>query len=248
MPSIKATGLTLDYPVYNSNSRSMKNAVLRATTGGRIARDSANKTYVRSLDSLDFTVRQGERIGLVGHNGSGKSTLLRALAGVYAPTSGSLDVIGRVVSLLDINLGMDVDATGYENIMLRGIMMGLTPAQVRARTEEIAQFTDLGEYLEMPLRSYSSGMQMRLAFTVSTCVEADILLMDEWLSVGDAEFQEKAAARLSDLVSRSAILVIATHSPQLVQKVCTRQIELFHGKIISDTPVAKAESAAEGPQ
>jgi lipopolysaccharide transport system ATP-binding protein len=241
MAIIEAHDLTIDYPVYTNTSRSMKNVVLRATTGGRIARDATDHTYVRSLDRLNFAFSKGERVGLVGHNGSGKSTLLRALAGVYAPTSGTLKTVGRIVSLLDINLGMDVDATGYENIMLRGIMMGLTPPQIRAKTAEIADFTDLGEYLDMPLRSYSSGMQMRLAFTVSTCIETDILLMDEWLSVGDADFQDKAAKRLNDLVSRTSIIVIATHSPELVSNVCTRVIELNHGKIVSDKQVEKTK-------
>jgi len=212
----------------------MKNAVLRATTGGRIARDSANHTYIRSLDMLRFEIEAGERVGLIGHNGSGKTTLLRALSGVYAPTSGTLDVAGRVASLLDISLGMDPDATGYENILMRGIVMGMGPKKMLAKIDEIAEFTDLGEYLNMPLRSYSSGMQMRLAFAVSTCIEAEILLMDEWISVGDADFQDKAADRLNNLIKTTPILVIATHSPELVRKVCTRKIQLEHGRIIQD--------------
>lgn len=240
MAFIEAIDMTLDYPVYSSTSRSMKNVVLEVTTGGRIAHEAGKKTYVRSLDSLNLTIQPGERVGLTGHNGSGKSTLLRALAGVYTPTSGVLRTRGRVVSLLDINLGMDADATGYENIMLRGIIMGMTPAQVRNKIDEIAEFTDLGEYLDMPLRSYSSGMQMRLAFTIATSIDADILLMDEWLAVGDAAFQEKAAKRLRDLINRAAILVIATHSMDLLQSVCTRVIELQHGKIVIDRPITRA--------
>lgn len=215
----------------------MKNLVLRATTGGRIARDAGHFSYVRSLDHLSFEVRAGERIGLVGHNGSGKTTLLRTLCGVYAPTFGDLSVTGRVVSLLDINLGMDPDGTGYENIMMRGIVMGMTPKQISARLDDIADFTDLGEYLGMPIRTYSTGMQMRLAFAVSTTVDADVLLMDEWLSVGDAEFQEKAAKRLAAMVDRTPILVVATHSTELVKNTCTRVIRLEHGRISSDSPV-----------
>lgn len=215
----------------------MKNIVLRATTGGKIARDATNASYVRSLDHLTFEVHAGERIGLTGHNGSGKTTLLRTLCGVYSPTAGRLSVSGRVVSLLDINLGMDPDGTGYENITMRGIVMGMTPRQIAARVDDIAEFTDLGEYLSMPIRTYSSGMQMRLAFAVSTSVDADVLLMDEWLSVGDEEFQHKAAQRLSAMVDRTPILVIATHSMELVTKTCTRAIRLEHGKICSDKPV-----------
>ncbi len=237
MGQILARDICVDFPIFTNASRSMKNLVLRATTGGRIARDAGQHSYVRSLDHLSFDIRPGERIGLVGHNGSGKTTLLRTLCGVYAPTFGQLAVNGRVVSLLDINLGMDPDGTGYENIMMRGIVMGLTPRQITARLDEIADFTDLGEYLGMPIRTYSTGMQMRLAFAVSTSVDADILLMDEWLSVGDAEFQEKAATRLAAMVDRTPVLVVATHSMDLVKKTCTRMIRLEHGKISSDETV-----------
>jgi lipopolysaccharide transport system ATP-binding protein len=237
MGQITARDVCVDFPIFTNSSRSMKNVVLRATTGGRIARDAGHAAYVRSLDHLTFSVKAGERVGLIGHNGSGKTTLLRTLCGVYAPTAGSLQVTGHVVSLLDINLGMDPDGTGYENILMRGIVMGLTPRQIQARVDEIAEFTDLGEYLSMPIRTYSTGMQMRLAFAVSTCVDADVLLMDEWLSVGDADFQAKAAARLGSLLDRTPILVIATHSPELIQRVCTRVIQLSHGKIVSDAPV-----------
>jgi lipopolysaccharide transport system ATP-binding protein len=237
MGRISAREICVDFPIFTNSSRSMKNVVLRATTGGRIARDAGQHSYVRSLDHLNFDVQAGERIGLVGHNGSGKTTLLRTLCGVYVPTFGQLAVTGRVVSLLDINLGMDPDGTGYENIMMRGIVMGLTPKQITARLDDIADFTDLGEYLGMPIRTYSTGMQMRLAFAVSTSVDADILLMDEWLSVGDAEFQEKAAKRLAEVVGRTPILVVATHSMELVRKVCTRMIRLEHGRIGADETV-----------
>lgn len=237
MGQIAACDVCVDFPIFSNSSRSMKNLVLRATTGGRIARDAGQHSYVRSLDHVNFEVRSGERIGLVGHNGSGKTTLLRTLCGVYAPTFGRLSVKGRVVSLLDINLGMDPEGTGFENIMMRGIVMGMTPKLISARLDDIAEFTDLGEYLGMPIRTYSTGMQMRLAFAVSTSVDADVLLMDEWLSVGDADFQEKAAQRLAALVDRTPILMIATHSMDLVQKTCSRVIRLEHGKIVSDSPV-----------
>jgi lipopolysaccharide transport system ATP-binding protein len=237
MGRILARGVCVDFPIFTNSSRSMKNLVLSATTGGRIARDAGHHSYVRSLDHLTFEIGSGERVALVGHNGSGKTTLLRTLCGVYAPTFGRLSVAGRVVSLLDINLGMDPEGTGYENIMMRGIVMGMTPKQISARIDDIAKFTDLGEYLGMPVRMYSSGMQMRLAFAVSTSVDADILLMDEWLSVGDAEFQEKAARRLAAMVDRTPILVVATHSVELVRKTCTRVIRLEHGKLCSDDPV-----------
>jgi len=234
MGHILARDICVDFPIFTNSSRSMKNIVLRASTGGKIARDATNASYVRSLDHLTLEIRAGERIGLTGHNGSGKTTLLRTLCGVYAPTAGKLLVTGRVVSLLDINLGMDPDGTGYENITMRGIVMGMTPKQIASRIDDIAEFTDLGEYLAMPIRTYSSGMQMRLAFAVSTSADADVMLMDEWLSVGDEEFQHKAAKRLAAMVDRTPILVIATHSMELVTKTCTRVIRLEHGRICSD--------------
>ncbi|MCM3468395.1 ABC transporter ATP-binding protein, partial [Staphylococcus lugdunensis] len=151
--------------------------------------------------------------------------------GVYAPVSGRLDVKGRIGSLLDISLGMDPEATGYENIFLRGVVMGLRPSEIEAKIEEIAEFSELGDYLNMPTRTYSSGMALRLAFAVSTAVHPDILLMDEWLSVGDESFNKKASDRLNSLVERSSILVMASHSPQLVERVCNRKIVIDHGTL-----------------
>ncbi len=234
MSFIRAQDLMVEFPVFNNTHRSLKNAVLHATTGGRLAQSAGKTLGVRALDHLNFSINTGDRVGLVGHNGSGKTTLLRVLAGAYEPTGGALHLKGRVASLLDISLGMDHDATGYENIFLRGIMMGLTPKEIRAKTNEIAAFTDLGEYLDMPVRTYSSGMQLRLAFAVSTSVEADIIVMDEWLSVGDAEFNAKASDRLTRLVESAAILVIASHDPALVARVCNRAFRMEHGKLLAE--------------
>jgi len=183
---------------------------------------------------MSFELFPGDRVGLVGHNGAGKTTLLRVLAGVYAPVQGHIEVQGKVVSLLDISLGIEEEATGHENIFMRGVMMGLSPREIRRNAAKIAEFTALGDYLEMPVRTYSAGMQMRLAFAVSTGFDADIVLMDEWLSVGDADFARKAAERLDDLVRRSKILVLASHSTELVDRMCNRVIRLEAGKIVSE--------------
>jgi lipopolysaccharide transport system ATP-binding protein len=234
MGSIEAKNLTVEFPVFTNSHRSLKNAVLNMSTGGKLARTSGNKVSIRAVDNLSFNIKKGERVGLMGHNGSGKTTLLRVLAGAYEPVSGYLKVKGRIASLLDINLGMDVDATGYDNIFLRGIMMGLTPTEIRAKTDDIAEFTELGEYLDMPVRTYSTGMQLRLAFAVSTSVDADIVVMDEWLSVGDAAFNEKAARRLKGFVDNASILVIATHSEELLKSVCNRAFKMEHGQIIEE--------------
>lgn len=235
MSYITAKNLTVEFPLFTNPHRSLKNKVLHATTGGRLARAAGDHMVIKALDDINFDIKAGDRVGLIGHNGSGKTTLLRVLAGAYEPVSGMLDVSGRIASLLDLSLGMDHDATGYENIFLRGIMMGLTPREIRAKTPEIAEFTELGEYLDMPVRTYSSGMQLRLAFAVSTSVDADILIMDEWLSVGDADFNQKAAKRLGSLVENTAILVLASHSPELVANVCNRAFRLEHGKLVQES-------------
>jgi lipopolysaccharide transport system ATP-binding protein len=231
MARIVADNAVVEFPVYSGMHRSLKSAVLHASTGGRLARDAANRVAVRALDGVSFEIRAGDRVGLMGHNGAGKSTLLRMLSGIYEPVSGTLTVEGRVATLLELQLGIDPDATGYENIMLRGVMAGLKLREIRARIEDIAEFTELGDYLAMPVRTYSSGMLLRLAFAVSTSVEADILLMDEWLSVGDAEFAKKASARLEQLVKRTPILVLASHSKELIERTCNRVFELEHGRV-----------------
>ncbi len=245
--SIVAEGISVEFPIYENSHRSLKKAVLNLTTGGRIGHDAGRHAVVRALDDLSFRFTEGERVGLVGHNGSGKTTLLRTLSGVYEPVRGSLKVSGTVASLLDVSMGLDPDATGFENIYLRGILDGLSPARIRSKIDEIADFSDLGEYLNLPVRTYSSGMMLRLAFSISTSVEADILIMDEWLSVGDAEFSAKAAQRLEALVGSAAIVVVATHDPSLVERVCTRKIGLEHGKIVSDEVVAPKPAKLEVP-
>lgn len=232
--SISARGLTVDFPTYTAD-RSLKRSILKATTGGKIASDSKSHIAVRALDGLSFEIKAGDRVGLYGHNGSGKTTLLRVLTGAYAPTAGYLEVRGRVASLLDISMGMDGDATGWENIILRGLMMGLSPEEIRERMEEIGQFSGLGDYLNMPLRTYSSGMQIRLAFSVSTIINADILLLDEWLSVGDADFQHKASQRLHELIEKSSIMVIASHSKEMLNDICTRIFTLEHGRVVEES-------------
>ena len=228
---IIAKNVGLEFPIFKSSHRSLKKSILNATTGGRVAKDSKNHVVVRALDGINLEFHPGDRVGLVGHNGSGKTTLLRVLSGVYAPTQGELSTQGSIATLLDVSLGMDGEATGYENIRIRGLLMGLSMAQIDAQIDEIAAFTDLGEYLDMPMRTYSSGMTVRLGFTVSTSVHADIVIMDEWLSVGDADFQLKATQRLNDMVNRASILILASHSMDLVEKTCNKIIRMEHGKI-----------------
>lgn len=195
-------------------------------TGGKIGRNVSNQVAVTALDNLSLKLDSGDRLGIMGPNGAGKSTLLRVIAGIYEPTQGSVEVQGRIASLINITLGMELEASGYENIRMRGVMMGLSLKQIKSLEEEIADFTELGPYLNMPIRSYSTGMHMRLGFAVSTAVPADILLMDEWLSVGDEAFNIKAEKRLEAYVKKSSILVIASHSESTINKLTNKVLKL----------------------
>ncbi len=247
-PHIIGQGLVVEFPLFDNAHRSLKKAVIRAATGGRFAQDAGNHLVVRALDNLNFECREGDRIGLVGHNGSGKTTLLRVLSGVFEPVRGHLEVQGRVSSILDLSMGFDPDASGLENIFLRGVMLGMRPQEIHARVNEIAEFSELGDYLHLPIRAYSSGMLLRLGFATSTSIESEILLMDEWLSVGDAEFRDKASQRLEDLANRAAILVLATHDATLVDRICNRVLRLEHGRIVEDVrkePMQDVQAAKE---
>lgn len=230
--SITANNIAVDFPIYNSPHRSLKKNLMKLATGGRISSDAGGGVSVRALDGVSFELSEGERLGLTGHNGSGKSTLLRVLAGVYEPTEGTLDVRGRIASLLDISIGLDSDSSGLENILLRGLLLGLSKEEIRRKTDEIIEFSELGDFIELPVRTYSSGMSMRLSFSIATCVDADILLMDEWLSVGDSDFVKKAEDRLKSLVRKTPILVMASHSPEVLKEVCTKVVRLESGRVV----------------
>lgn len=236
VPLINLQNVTVDIPIFNSQGRSLKKAMMGFATGGRIGLTEADKVTIRSLDNVNLNISANERIGLVGHNGAGKTTLLRVLGKVYEPTSGKATIHGKVGSLIDISLGIDSEASGIENIYLRAALLGIPKQKVKEQLDNIVEFTQLGDFIRMPVRTYSSGMHLRLAFAVSTMIEPDILLMDEWLSVGDAEFQNKAEERLNHLIERSNILVIASHSRQLIERCCTRVIWIEHGKVKLDGP------------
>jgi lipopolysaccharide transport system ATP-binding protein len=223
MAHIKLDQASVEIPIYSNHNRSIKNSLLKNFTKDKVLPHS-----VKALNNITLQLKDGDRLGVMGPNGAGKSTLLRTLAGVYHPTSGSIDVSGSIASLIDISLGMDSEATGYENIRMRGIMMGMKLKQIKLIEEEIADFTALGKFLELPIRTYSTGMHMRLGFAVSTTVPADIILMDEWLSVGDSDFLIKAEKRLHDYIQKSSILVIASHSEDLISKLTNQTLRLEH--------------------
>jgi ABC-2 type transport system ATP-binding protein/lipopolysaccharide transport system ATP-binding protein len=205
--------------------------LMSRTTGGRIGSESKH-VIVQALDQVSLKFNEGDRVALIGHNGAGKTTLLRVLAGIYEPRSGSIQIEGRVTPMFDINLGIDPESTGYENIILRGLYMGLTRAEIMARRDSVAEFTELGPFLDIPVRTYSAGMQARLAFAMATCIEPEVLLLDEGIGAGDAKFLEKANERLDQFIKKAGILVLATHSGELVQRLCNRAVLMEHGRMI----------------
>jgi lipopolysaccharide transport system ATP-binding protein len=234
MALIEFKNVSVDFPVYNASGRSLKKRLIQVATGGQVGADSHGRVVVRALENLNFSFKDGDRIGLVGHNGAGKSTLLRLLSSVYEPSVGSARILGEIGSLIDISLGTDPEATGRENVYLRGGLLGMTRARITREMDAIMDFSELGDFIDMPLRTYSTGMHLRLAFAVSTIVRPEILLMDEWLAVGDEGFKHKAELRMRELVQSTNILVIATHSPELIFKNCNRVLWLEHGKIRMD--------------
>jgi ABC-2 type transport system ATP-binding protein len=236
MASIRMDRVSVSFPIYDGRSRSIKKRVLTAAGRGRIATGEANHLVVRALDGVSFNIEHGERVGLIGRNGAGKTTLLRVMAGIYEPPSGTIEVEGRVAPLFDIGMGMDPESSGYENILLRGLYLGLRKAEIRAKVNEIADFTELGEFLEMPLRTYSAGMFARLAFAISTSIDPEILLLDEGIGAGDDVFLEKAKQRLDALINRARILVLASHSDELVRKLCNRAILMENGRVVESGP------------
>jgi lipopolysaccharide transport system ATP-binding protein len=246
-PSISLKNVAVEFPIYGAGAISLKKTLAASVTGGYLGKETGVIKVVQALQGISFDLKGGDRLGLVGHNGAGKSTLLRLLAGVYEPSAGQLMRHGTVASLIDPALGIEPDATGLENIMLRGLVMGLGKKAIDRLTPDICEFSGLGGYIDMPVRTYSTGMLMRLAFSISTSVQADILLMDEWLSVGDAAFTEQAEKRMREVVSRSGILVLASHQPQLIAKECNRVIHLEHGQIVQDqaTPADSPLDLAE---
>lgn len=234
MASIKFDNVSVDFPIYNASGRSLKKNLIRVATGGQIGADPSGRVVVRALENLNFTLNDGDRVGLLGHNGAGKSTLLRLLSGVYAPTHGTASIHGEIGSLIDISLGIDPEATGRENIYLRGALLGMTKGIITKRIDEIVEFSELGDFIDMPLRTYSSGMHLRLAFAVSTIVRPEILLMDEWLAVGDESFKHKAEERMTEMVQSTNILVLASHARDLLMHTCNRVMWLEHGRIRMD--------------
>ncbi|MEO6396593.1 MAG: ABC transporter ATP-binding protein [Devosia sp.] len=229
MVSIRAHDLHLIYQVREKLTLRPRDKRL-PQTGGTIS-GTGSRRFVTALDGVSFELEAGDRLGLVGPNGAGKTTLLKVLYGIYEPTAGTLAIDGKVDALFNINLGFRPEATGRRNILLRGLINGWTEAEIAARTDEIIEFSELGEFIDLPFKSYSQGMGARLAFSIATTMDPEILLMDEWIGAGDASFQAKATRRMNELAERAGIIVLASHHDELLKKTCNKRLELERGRV-----------------
>ena len=229
MASIVVENVSLDYPIYDARSRSIKSTVLR-TVGAKLAH-SHGRVDVQALRNISLQLHDGDRLAIVGRNGAGKTTLLKVLAGIYEPPIGRVRIQGTVSSLTDVTMGMDMDATGSENIIMRGVFLGMTHGEMKAKLPEIEEFTELGPYLSLPIRTYSTGMLVRLGFAASTACRPEILIMDEMIGAGDMAFAEKAKIRVEEYVAGAHILVLASHNNQILKQFCNKAILLDSGRV-----------------
>ncbi|CRK60921.1 O-antigen/lipopolysaccharide transport ATP-binding protein ABC transporter RfbE [Alloactinosynnema sp. L-07] len=229
MVSIEVQNASVDFPIFDAKTRSLKKAVL-GKVGGKIGTDT-KVPIIEALHDITLSLNEGDRVALVGHNGAGKSTLLRLLSGIYEPTRGITKINGKIAPVFDLAVGMDPEISGLENIMIRGLFLGMSRKEMEARVEDISQFTELGDYLHLPLRTYSTGMRVRLALGVVTSIDPEILLLDEGIGAVDAAFMTKARDRLVDLVRRSGMLVFASHSDDLLFELCNTAIWMDEGRV-----------------
>jgi ABC-type polysaccharide/polyol phosphate transport system ATPase subunit len=231
MAKIQFESVTLAYPIFSSKSMQLRNQLVRVGTGGLIGKKANEIVTITALNNVSFCLEDGASIGLVGHNGAGKTTLLRAMAGIYPATSGKVTLDGSVSTVIELGAGMDVELSGYENIFRMALLLGSTLAEMDKRIPEIESFTELGDFLSMPVRTYSAGMMMRLMFAVATSIRPEILLVDEMFSTGDASFQIRAEKRMAELIESAKIFVFASHSPELIKRFCKKTFVLDHGQL-----------------
>jgi ABC-type polysaccharide/polyol phosphate transport system ATPase subunit len=234
MAKIKLQDVSVEYPIYNASSMSLRNQLVAISTGGRMAARAGSIVTVLALDGVTLNIEDGDRVGLLGHNGSGKTTLLRTMAGIFRPTKGQLIVDGRVSSIFGLGAGIDPELSGYENIVRMSMLLGSNQAEALASIPEIEDFTELGDFLSLPVRTYSAGMQTRLTFAVATARHPEILLVDEVIGAGDADFQAKARKRMNEFIEKSSIFVLASHSKELIRSFCNKVCTLEHGRLVSE--------------
>jgi ABC-type polysaccharide/polyol phosphate transport system ATPase subunit len=243
--SISVQQVSVDLPVFNGIQRSLKHRLLNAGTGGRISRDGSNHIVVEALRDVSFEIADGDRVALIGRNGAGKSTLLRLIAGICEPTHGRIEVEGRVSALFNGSLFIDPEMTGYENISYIASILGIDRKRLRALREEVADFTELGDYLHMPVRTYSAGMQLKLSFAMATSIDPEILVLDEALAAGDVHFIGKSKHRGAGLLTRANIVVIASHDAAMLRSICRTAIWLDRGRLIRAGAVDEVLQAYE---
>jgi len=246
--SLAFNSVTIDFPIFDAASRSLKRRLVlnkmsnlmagnTYNVGGTVRHDQQGIVIVRALDSVSFELKDGDRVALFGHNGAGKTTLLRVAAGIFEPSSGVVTTSGRVMPLFNIVEGMNPDETGLEMIRVRGTLLGLSDREIEGRIDDITDFCELGEYISMPVRTYSTGMLIRLAFAITTSVTSDILIMDEFIGTGDAAFMERAEKRLKGFVDRASVMLLATHAADIAHKWCNKAMLLEHGRVVEIGPV-----------
>lgn len=238
MATILTENVGLDFPIYGMQ-RSLRRTLFQSATGGFINKKDLQHRHVSvtALAGVSFQLSDGDRLALVGHNGAGKSSLLKVLAGIYYPTSGQVWVDGKIMSLFELTLGIDSEDTGYETIVTAGMLHGMTQAEIESKIPEIERFSELGEYLSLPVRTYSMGMTTRLGFSLATVFEPEILLLDEGIGAGDARFTDRASARLKELAKKSAILVLASHTDDLIRSICNKAALMNSGRLVKIGPV-----------
>ena len=226
---VELKSVDLVYPIYSVRAQSLRNMVVNFSVGGKFLKDGSDIVHIKALSNLNFTLNVGDRLGVIGHNGAGKTTLLKLIAGIYEPTRGLVHVNGRISSMIDVGLGLDPNLTGRDNIINMGRMRGFTTKEVLAKMDDIIAFSDLGSYIDLPIKIFSSGMASRLVFSVATTLDPDILLFDEWLSTGDADFIEKATQRMNTLMDKSRGMILASHAFPMIKKMCSKLLVLDGG-------------------
>jgi ABC-type polysaccharide/polyol phosphate transport system ATPase subunit len=232
MATLTLSHIGVDFPIFGSK-KNLRLSLLAGVTGGRLSqRINSSNVVVKALDDVSLELKSGDRVGLIGHNGAGKTTLLRVMAGAYHPTSGRMHIEGRLTPLLNLTPGMELEDTGLDNIITVGMLLGMSRAFITSKAPEIVEFSELGDYIHLPVRTYSTGMQARLAFSIATSMDPGILLLDEGIAAADAAFAEKASRRVKELTDRTEILVLASHSDALIDQMCDRAVLMHHGKLV----------------
>lgn len=233
MTRLLVDNISVSFPLYHGESRSLKKTVFAAASG-RLGQDKKHRLFVEALKDVSFSLHSGDRLGIIGSNGAGKTTLLRTMAGIYEPVAGSLTIDGAVTALLDPSQGMNLDLTGNENIRLRALFSGYPETRIKQLQADVAAFAELDQFLALPVRTYSSGMIVRLGFALATSIKPQILLMDEWILAGDASFLDKARHRLETMVRGAEILVLSSHNADIILRWCNRVIWMDGGRVRAD--------------